>query len=263
MRYITLLTDLGSESPSIAGIKSLLGASIAEAQIIDITHEIKPYYLQQASYILSAALQQFQEGTIHLAIFDIQYSREPQMVVVESNGQFIIAPDNGLVPNALRQDEVTGYLVSGNEYPTLRKWIETARNIIQTIISGKGFEDMKEPVLLQSAPLPTKLLLSENYAECPVIHIDRFGNAVLNITRQEFETAKRNRRFHIQLLRDEVIDNISTGYYSVAPGEKLCRFNSAGYLEICINGGSAANLFGLKMMHDAHLISNKIKINFE
>ncbi|HQU56602.1 MAG TPA: SAM-dependent chlorinase/fluorinase, partial [Chitinophagaceae bacterium] len=43
----------------------------------------------------------------------------------------------------------------------------------------------------------------------------------------------------------EVIDKISETYSSVPEGEKLALFNSAGYLEIAINKGNAAGLFGL------------------
>ena len=43
-----------------------------------------------------------------------------------------------------------------------------------------------------------------------------------------------------------MIQSISESYADVPEGEKLALFNSAGYLEIAINKGNAAGLFGLK-----------------
>ncbi|MFZ9719587.1 MAG: SAM hydroxide adenosyltransferase, partial [Chitinophagaceae bacterium] len=40
-------------------------------------------------------------------------------------------------------------------------------------------------------------------------------------------------------------DRISETYADVPEGEKLAIFNAAGYLEIAINKGNAAGLFGL------------------
>ena len=53
-------------------------------------------------------------------------------------------------------------------------------------------------------------------------------------------------RSKISFKRDEVIDRISDSYADVPEGEKLALFNSAAYLEIAINKGNAAGLFGLQ-----------------
>ena len=56
----------------------------------------------------------------------------------------------------------------------------------------------------------------------------------------------KGRSFRIVFKRDETIDRISETYADVAEGEKLALFNSAGYLEIAIQKGNAAGLFGLQ-----------------
>ncbi|WP_431217047.1 SAM hydroxide adenosyltransferase [Puia sp. P3] len=43
-----------------------------------------------------------------------------------------------------------------------------------------------------------------------------------------------------------MIEKISETYADVNEGEKLAIFNSAGYLEIAIQKGNAAGLFGLQ-----------------
>jgi len=68
----------------------------------------------------------------------------------------------------------------------------------------------------------------------------------VNITRDEFEQQRKGRSFRIVFKRDEIIDKISETYADAQEGEKLALFNSAGYLEIAINKGNAAGLFGLQ-----------------
>ena len=86
----------------------------------------------------------------------------------------------------------------------------------------------------------------ENWIEGQIIFIDNYENVIVNITRSYFEEQRRGRKFRIVFKRDEQIDKISESYADVHEGEKLALFNSAGYLEIAINKGNAAGLFGLK-----------------
>ncbi len=89
-------------------------------------------------------------------------------------------------------------------------------------------------------------LLDNNWIEGQIIFIDNFENVIVNITQEQFEEQRKGRKFRIVFKRDEVIDRISESYADVPEGEKLALFNSAGYLEIAINKGNAAGLFGLK-----------------
>ena len=106
-------------------------------------------------------------------------------------------------------------------------------------------------------------MINGNVVECHVVHIDRFENVVTNMTRDLFEKIGAGRPFRIQFMRDEEIHYISNHYNDQREGEKLCRFNSTGYLEIAINRGKAASLFGLRLHQKQHLIYNTIKIFFE
>jgi len=91
-----------------------------------------------------------------------------------------------------------------------------------------------------------RALLGNNWIEGQIIFIDNFENVIINITKEEFEEQRRGRSFKIVFKRDEIIDKISETYADVAESEKLALFNSAGYLEIAVNKGNAAGLFGLQ-----------------
>ena len=83
------------------------------------------------------------------------------------------------------------------------------------------------------------------FIEGQILMIDRFLNVIVNITKTEFEEARKGRSFKIVLLGGTHIENISDHYADVHEGEKLAFFNEAGYLEIAVNKGYAATLFGL------------------
>lgn len=89
-------------------------------------------------------------------------------------------------------------------------------------------------------------MLGNNWMEGQIIYIDNFENVIVNITREDFETHRRGRSFKIVFKRDEVIEKICDSYADVNDGEKLAMFNAAGYLEIAMNKGNAAGLFGLQ-----------------
>jgi S-adenosylmethionine hydrolase len=98
-------------------------------------------------------------------------------------------------------------------------------------------------------------MLENNLIEGQIIFIDSFENVIVNITHEQFEEQRKGRSFRIVFKRDEVIDRISESYADVPEGEKLALFNSAGYLEIAINKGNAAGLFGLKGYSDLSMQS--------
>ena len=90
------------------------------------------------------------------------------------------------------------------------------------------------------------MTLSQYLVNSKIIFIDNFENVVVNITQQQFENNRKGRSYRIAFKANDYIDRISETYADVPEGNKLALFNSAGYLEIAMNKGNAAGLFGLK-----------------
>jgi hypothetical protein len=119
-------------------------------------------------------------------------------------------------------------------------------NAFNELLAGKKLEEIGDDQVSIRVKNHLRPLLGSDYIEGQIIFIDNFENVIVNITREEFEEQRRGRSFTIVFKRDEVIDKISETYADVTEGEKLALFNSAGYLEIGINKGNAAGLFGLQ-----------------
>ncbi|MEX0636464.1 MAG: SAM hydroxide adenosyltransferase, partial [Ferruginibacter sp.] len=139
------------------------------------------------------------------------------------------------------------------------------------IAAGKKLEDIGDAEISIKVKNPLKPMLSSDWIEGQIIFIDNFENVVVNIHRDDFEEQRKGRRFSIVFKRDETIDKISETYADVAEGKELAHFNSSGYLEISINKGNAAGLFGLQgfsetlqiSTHQNRLFYQTVKIFFE
>src|SRR5947209_1391500 len=100
-RAITLLTDFGSADYYVAAMKGVILGIHPEAQLVDISHEITPFGIPQAAFVLSQAWQHFPKGTVHLIVVDPGVGSERRPILAEAGGQRFVAPDNGVLTMAL------------------------------------------------------------------------------------------------------------------------------------------------------------------
>ncbi len=262
MGCITLLSDLGLHDASVASAKGILLQYVPGAPIVDISHYVEPYHLQQAAYLLAASYAHFPKGSCHIVLCDIFANRAP-MLLCAKDGHYFIAPDNGVPALAFgRGIEQVWKCMDLAADTGLKEWVSMAAEIAGRLQNNAPEALGLETVTPAHAPSNLRPRIEGNTVECHVIHIDRFENVVLNLTREDFERIGRNRPFSIEFARNEVINELSKSYNDVREGEKLCRFNNAGYLEISINRGNAARLLGLKLAREKHLIYNTVKISF-
>lgn len=124
--------------------------------------------------------------------------------------------------------------------------IDVMGKVVNQLVNGESIKNIGIPDVNYIEKNPLRPTLGDNWIEGQIIFIDHFENVIVNINREQFEEQRKGRSFRIVFKRDEMIDHISESYADVAEGEKLALFNSAGYLEIAINKGNAAGLFGLK-----------------
>jgi len=260
MACITLLSDFGLQDASVAIAKGVLMQHTAGLSIFDISHDIKPFHIGQAAYLLSSAYKNFPIGTCHILLFDLFSETNPRLALCAYNGHYFLTPDNGLLPLALGAETYDAWqCFELKKENTFSDWLIAAGAVVNSLQSKKPNELALAPLQLEVSSLKNTHSIESDTVSCDVIHIDHYENVVINITRQQFETYRKGRAFRIQFMGIEEIEEINNGYHDVREGYKLCRFNSNDHLEICINRGKAASLFGLRL-DGKH---NNIKILFE
>jgi len=247
MPLITLTSDIGERDFLTGAIKGQLLQVNPEFNIIDISHSLPPFNYPQAAYVCRNTIKNFAAGTFHIILLDMFDEKPEHLLLAEHNGHYIGCADNGLLTMILEEapQKVIGLSLEKTQQKNTLYCINIFANTFNDIINGKSIESIGNSDISMHIKNPLKPLLGANWIEGQIIFIDNFENVIINITKEEFEAQRKGRSFNIVFKRDEMIDKISETYADVSEGEKLALFNSAGYLEIAINKGNAAGLFGL------------------
>jgi len=263
MPLITLTSDIGQQDYLVGAAKGRLLRINPEFRIIDISHSLSPFNYPQAAYVCRSAIKNFPEFTFHIILINLFESKPDQLLLAFSKDQYVICADNGLLSMILedKPDMVIGIPMDKSAIKNTLYCIDIAAKAITQLVNGEPVQNIgiPDPTYIEKNPLrPT---LGENWIEGQIIFIDNFENVIVNITQEQFEQQRKGRRFKIVFKRDEVIERISGSYADVPQGEKLVLFNSAGYMEIAINKGNAAGLFGLRGYNEHHAATNSMVQN--
>lgn len=238
---ITLTTDYGARDAFAASVKGVILKINPQAQIVDISNEISPQDIWEAAYTLRSAYSHFPKGTVHLAVVDpgVGSGRKPITVVTES--YYFVGPDNGLFSliyqeaERLRVHHITStHYFLPNPGPTFHGrdiFAPVAGWLAKGIPSGNFGEEITDYVKL-NIPAPKT---TANSIEGHIVHIDRFGNIITNITYKDiraiFSEGMDLGATSVSVAGKE-IRGFKKFYAEAAPGEPGAIINSSGDLEI-------------------------------
>ena len=96
MAIITLTTDLGRKDNYVAALKGTILSEEIDVTIVDISHDIEPFNIQQAAYVVRNCYKDFPLGSIHIIAVDEELSLKNEHVAVKADGHFFISTDNGI-----------------------------------------------------------------------------------------------------------------------------------------------------------------------
>ncbi len=248
MALITLTSDIGSPDYLVGAIKAQLLQVNPDFRLIDISHTIPPFNYPQAAYVCRSAIRHFPEFSYHLILVNLFEKKPEQLLLAFHQNQYFLCADNGLLTMIL---EDTPEIIIGLPLdPAATKdtiyLSSVMAEAVNKLVKGESIQRIGIPDTSYMEKRHLRPMLDNNSMEGQIIFIDSFENVIVNITKEQFEEQRKGRPFSIVFKRDEVIDKISETYADVPEGEKLAFFNAAGYLEIAINKGNAAGLFGLK-----------------
>ena len=248
MPILTLTSDIGHRDFLVGAIKGQILQVNHSFNIVDISHDLTPFNYPQAAYVCRNAIRNFPEESFHMVLVNLFHSRPEYLLIARQGHQYLGISDNGLLSMIIEgaPDEVVAIQLDRTQNRNTLHCAKVLAEAFTDLLSGKSMDKLGDTSVSIQVKNPLKPLLGSNYIEGQIIFIDHFENVIVNITREEFEEQRKGRSFKIVFKRDEVIDKISESYADVNEGEKLALFNAASYLEIAINKGNAAGLFGLQ-----------------
>jgi len=246
MPVITLSSDIGLNDYLVGAIKGQLLSAMPDCTIADISHQLSPYDYQQAAYVCGNAFKYFPRDTFHIIIVNFFEKKPERLLLAEYGDQYIICPDNGMLTMITRAKPGNIQAINMSGAASLLDCTKIIAGCIYKMTTGAKLTNVSSVTEIDEK-YPMRSAIGNDWIDSQIIYIDNFENVVLNLTKEEFEEVRRNRKFRIVLMRNsEFITKISDHYASVQPGENLAFFNAAGYLEIAINKGNVAGLFGLQ-----------------
>ena len=248
MPLLTLTSDIGQQDYLVSAVKARLLQVNPNFQMVDISHTIAPFNYPQAAYVCRSAIRNFPDYSYHLILVNLFEKKPEQLLLAFHNNQYYLCADNGLLTMILedKPEMIIGIPLDKTAIKNTIYCVGEMGKVVNQLVNGEGIRNIGEPDVNFTIKNHLRPLLGNDWIEGQIIFIDNFENVIVNINHEQFEEQRRGRSFRIVFKRDEVIDRISESYADVSEGEKLALFNSAGYLEIAINKGNAAGLFGLK-----------------
>ncbi len=248
---ITLTTDFGTDDPFVGIMKGVILSLYPQVTIIDLTHGIEPQNVAQAAWVLKAAYSNFPKNTVHVTVVDPGVGGTRRALAVQSGNYFFVGPDNGVLTAVWDSNSRCVELTREKYFLKNVSATFHGRDIFAPVAARlakgaplKSFgRTVQDPQML-ALPAPVwdgKTMTGE------IIYIDRFGNAITNISRDEIAQHSREiQQINVKIGRTTV-RGLADHYSECPPNKTGSIISSWNTLEIFEREGHAARSLKLKV----------------
>jgi S-adenosyl-L-methionine hydrolase (adenosine-forming) len=244
---IALFTDFGTQDGYVAQVKGVILSMNPHATLVDLSHDMQPFDVPQAAYLLEKTTRYFPAGTIVVAVVDpgVGSARHPLLVCTQAS-KFYVGPDNGLFTRVVeRQGLREAYILEQEAY------FRTPR--VSATFHGRDiFAPVAAHLSLGIAPACFGQRLTElvtfplmqprregQTIEGIVLHIDHFGNILTNIAAALLHGVRPGQDITIALSGITRPVPFCRPYADGAPHALMCLINSNEEFEIACAQGRA------------------------
>lgn len=265
-RPIFLLTDWGLRDSYVGQAKAVMATISPASALIDLTHEVEPWAIDEAAWLLETSLSVLPADAVVLAVVDPGVGTGRRALVIQAGERTFVGPDNGIFSGAA--DAISGKRQPGGE---------GAARLKLDSLDGVDVRELCEPSLMRRqvshtfhgrdvfAPAAAYIAAGADYRragpplseilalpafrgrpagndtlEGEVIHVDRFGTLITTILAEQLFP-----RFAIEL-GGRVVETQVRTFAEAQRGDLFCHVDSSGYIAIAMNLGSAAGQLGVR-----------------
>lgn len=246
---VALLTDFGLDDNYVGIMKCVLTDICPQVTMLDICHEVPPQNLLSGAFLASGAAKFFPADTVLLGVVDPGVGSGRRSIALEFGEFKCVGPDNGLFDMLRKHFELRSAWELSNESLHLDHVSATfhGRDVFAPVAAhlanGVKIESVGhqiDPDDLVRLP-PSAPFVRENRVEAHIIHVDRYGNLITNLSVAEYRDWADGRDVDVEL-GDQPLKLYRT-FSEVSRGQPLAYFGSAGQLEVAVRDGSAARHF--------------------
>ena len=254
---IVFMTDFGTANDAVAICKAVIVNIAPDARILDITHQVTPYQIEEGSRFLAAVSPYYPAGTVFLAVVDPGVGTSRKAVIVKTNkDQYFVLPDNGLITPVLDRDG----LASAHEI-TNTTWMLTpavsstfhGRDIFSPAAAhlAAGWDyTIAGPVVPQLVRLTPKTASVEQKGIAgDIIGLDDpFGSLVTDIQGDDFRALGYavGDKVSFQLNGKTLVYPFGKTFMDVPVGDSLLYQDSRGRIGVAVNQGNYSKKFSIE-----------------
>ena len=247
---VSMLTDFGLSDGYVGAMKGVMLRIDPGLRLVDLSHQVERHDVVTAALVLSHLAGHFPQGTVHLAVVDPGVGGDRRALAVETEDFFFVGPDNGLFTAALQRYpprrlvaiEPTPYL------PARRSDTFHGRDVFAPVAAhcaaGVPVDRFGKPVdefRTVEIPAPRR---SGQMIQGQVIAVDRFGNLVTNVSREDVANFSGGAEVIVEI-GGTVIAGLSRSYLQAGRGHPLAIMNSWDHLEVAVSEGDARAKLGM------------------
>jgi hypothetical protein len=247
MPIITLTTDFGLADGYVGSMQGVILSIAPGARLVNLSHQVPAQDVRAGAFVLYQAVPFFPRDTIHVAVVDPGVGSQRRALAVRTAEGIFVAPDNGVLSYVLKGAGVREAVSLTNPDYQLPDVSATfhGRDIFAPaaayLAAGVPLSELgPRAINLVRLAMPQPQYTSEGELIAHVMHVDHFGNLVLDLTgaelsdRETFELAGRR------------VAGLSRTFADVAPGQPVVYVGSSrDHVEVAIRDGNAARELGL------------------
>jgi S-adenosylmethionine hydrolase len=193
---IVFMTDFGTANDAVAICKAVIIQIVPDVRIMDITHQVTPFSIEEGARFLAGVTPYYPSGTVFLVVVDPGVGTSRKAVIVKSKkGQYFVLPDNGLITPVLERDGIVGAREITNRSWMIGEGISSTfhgRDIFSPaaahLAAGEDWKlagpDVPELVRLK----PVQATVTDNGISGDVIGLDDpFGSLITDVRGEDFK----------------------------------------------------------------------------
>lgn len=254
---IVFMTDFGTANDAAAICRAVIISIAPEARLMDITHQVTPFQIEEGARFLEGVTPYYPAGTIFLVVVDPGVGTSRRAIIVKSKkGQYFVLPDNGLITPVIDRDGLDSAREITNQHWMIQAPVSSTfhgRDIFSPaaahLAAGWDF-NLAGPVVPQLVRLnPKSSVTSEKGIEGDIIGLDDpFGSLATDIPGDEFKNLGYNLgdKIRIEINKKPVTLPYVKTFMDVSVGDVLLYIDSRGRVGIAINQGSYSKKFAIE-----------------
>jgi len=254
---IVFMTDFGTANDAVAICRAVIAGIAPDARIMDITHQVTPFQIEEASRFLYGVTPYYPAGTVFLVVVDPGVGTSRKAVIVKSKkGQFFVVPDNGLVSAVIDRDGFEGAREITNQHWMIQAAISSTfhgRDIFSPAAAhlAEGWDyTIAGPEVPQLVRLTAKTAKVEAKGiTCEIIGVDDpYGSLIIDVSKEDLESLgySLDDKVTVQVNKKPVTLPYVKTFMNVPVGASLLYVDSRGRAGIAVNQGNYSKKFSIE-----------------